>query len=327
MKRCRLVGQGPGRSQWGRGRTVLVAVVLGLSGIVGMLDAQVSGVAWAQPSPEAAPAPAYGPWQWVRGDNGVAVHRRTVAGSPLHEFRGVGTIYAPIAAVLGVLNDTEHRLEWMKEAAAQVLVQQVSESTVLFYSRTKAPWPASDRDAVLRATTTFDTQKNVVRIEIDSVEHPAWPPQKGVVRMPTLRGHWYFWPEKGGEYTKAEYQVHANPGGSLPDWIINMVSKSIPHSTIVHLREQVKRRRYEAFERQIESKADYQAIVRSARSIAPTGPAVPATAPTSPNSAPAQTATGQAPAATVSAPAATAPAPAATAPAPAAAAPAPSPGR
>lgn len=279
-----------------------------------------SGVAWAQPSPEAAPAPAYGPWQWVRGDNGVAVHRRTVAGSPLHEFRGVGTIYAPIAAVLGVLNDTEHRLEWMKEAAAQVLVQQVSESTVLFYSRTKAPWPASDRDAVLRATTTFDTQKNVVRIEIDSVEHPAWPPQKGVVRMPTLRGHWYFWPEKGGEYTKAEYQVHANPGGSLPDWIINMVSKSIPHSTIVHLREQVKRRRYEAFERQIESKADYQAIVRSARSIAPTGPGVPATAPTSPASAPA-------PAATVSAPAATVSAPAATAPAPAAAAPAPSPGR
>lgn len=291
----------------------MFAAVLGLSGIAGTLDAQVSGVAWAQPSPEAAPAPAlaYGPWQWVRGDNGVAVHRRTVAGSPLHEFRGVGTIYAPIAAVLGVLNDTEHRLEWMKEAAAQVLVQQVSESTVLFYSRTKAPWPASDRDAVLRATTTFDTQKNVVRIEIDAVEHPAWPPQKGVVRMPTLRGHWYFWPEKGGEYTKAEYQVHANPGGSLPDWIINMVSKSIPHSTIAHLREQVKRRRYEAFERQIESKADYQAIVRSARSSAPTGPAVPATAPTSPASVPAQAATAAASAATAAAPTATAPAPAA----------------
>ena len=122
-------------------------------------------------------------------------------------------------------------------------------STAIFYNRTKAPWPASDRDAVLRAITTLDTQKNVVRIELEAIEHPAWPPQKGAVRMPKLRGHWYLWPEKGGEYTRAEYQVFANPGGSPPDWIINMVSKSIPHSTIVHLREQVKRRRYYEFER------------------------------------------------------------------------------
>jgi len=295
-----------------RVQIVSLATLLGLSAL--SIDRDI-GVAQAQTA--GAPAvPDRGPWQWVRGDNGVAVHRRTVAGSPLHEFRGVGPIYAPIAAVLGVLNDTEHRLEWMKEAAAQILVQQVDSSTVIFYSRTKAPWPASDRDAVLRATTTFDTQKNVVRIEIESVEHPAWPPQKGVVRMPALRGHWYFWPEKGGEYTKAEYQVHANPGGSLPDWIINMVSKSIPHSTIVHLREQVKKRRYEAFDKQIETQASYQAILAAAR--ASQGPSQPAPAPS--GSAPAPS--GSAPALSGSAPApsGSVPAPSGSAPVPAAAA-------
>lgn len=263
MLRCIQVGSRQRRV--GAPGWALAALLLG-SG----LAVQV-GLPAARAENTADTVPDRGPWQWVRGDNGVAVHRRTVGGSPLHEFRGVGTIYAPLSAVLGILNDTEHRLEWMKEAAAQVLVQQVDDSTVLFYSRTKAPWPASDRDAVLRATTIFDTQKNMVRVEIEAVEHPAWPPQKGVVRMPQLRGHWYFWPEKGGEYTKAEYQVHANPGGSLPDWIINLVSKSIPHSTLVHLREQVKRRRYEAFEKKIEALPAYQAILASAR--AATAPA------------------------------------------------------
>ncbi|HNN94767.1 MAG TPA: START domain-containing protein [Pseudomonadota bacterium] len=250
-------------SQWGRA----LALLGGLCALPG-----TDGPGLAEASEQSVAAPQHGPWEWVRGDNGVAVHRRTVAGSPLHEFRGVGTIYAPIAAVLGVMNDTDHRLEWMKEAAAQILVEQVDSATAVFYNRTKAPWPASDRDAVLRATTTFDTQKNVVRIELEAIEHPAWPPQKGAVRMPKLRGHWYLWPEKGGEYTRAEYQVFANPGGSLPDWIINMVSKSIPHSTIVHLREQVKRRRYYEFEKKIEAVPEYQQILRSAQPAAPTPP-------------------------------------------------------
>lgn len=250
-------------SQWGRA----LALLGGLCALPG-----TDGPGLAEASEQAMADPQHGPWEWVRGDNGVAVHRRTVAGSPLHEFRGVGTIYAPIAAVLGVMNDTDHRLEWMKEAAAQILVEKPNSSTAIFYNRTKAPWPASDRDAVLRAITTLDTQKNVVRIELEAIEHPAWPPQKGAVRMPKLRGHWYLWPEKGGEYTRAEYQVFANPGGSLPDWIINMVSKSIPHSTIVHLREQVKRRRYYEFEKKIEAVPEYQQILRSAQPAPPTPP-------------------------------------------------------
>ena len=230
---------------------------------------------------------AKGPWEWVRAENGVAVHRRAVPGSALHEFRGAGTIYAPIAVLLGVLNDTEHRTEWMKEAAAQVLIQQVDPKTVLFYGRTKAPWPVSDRDAVMKATTTFDTAAKQVRIEIVGVEHPSWPPQKGVVRMPFLRGHWHFSPENNGKSTRAEYQVHADPGGSLPDWLINLVSKSIPYNTIVGLRQQVKRRRYMEFERRIEALPEYQTIVGGGmQPAAPTPTPTPAPAPSSPAALP-----------------------------------------
>lgn len=231
--------------------------------------------------------PTYGPWEWVRSDNGVAVHRRTVSTSPLHEFRGTGIIPAPIAALLAVMDDTDHRLEWMKEAAAQILVQQVDPQTVIFYNRTKAPWPVWDRDAVLRARTTFDTAEKMVRIDIEAVEHPAWPPQKGVVRMPFLRGHWHLRPEKNGQWTKAEYQVFANPGGSLPVWVINSVSKNIPHTTIVQLREQVKRRRYEAFERKISAVPDYQAIVQSGSTApAPSPASAPGPSPAAPAAAP-----------------------------------------
>jgi hypothetical protein len=188
-----------------------------------VLSALTSTAALAVTPPD--PQTGKGPWELVRSDHGIIVHRRTIAGSKLHEFRGVGLIEAPIASVLAVLNDSVHRLEWMKEAVANKRIEQIDPYTEVFYSRTGAPWPVADRDVVLRARTTLDTAARVVRVEIWSQDHPAWPQQKGIVRMPFLRGHWYLWPENGGAWTRGEYQIHADPGGMLPDWIINMVSK------------------------------------------------------------------------------------------------------
>jgi hypothetical protein len=210
--------------------------------------------------PRSARAQA-GPWEPVRNDDGIVVHRRTVAGSKLHEFRGVGVVEATIASILAVLDDAPRRTEWMKEAVANSRVERVGEYGEIFYSRTGAPWPVADRDVVNLARTTFDPSARQVRVEFTSTTHPAWPPQKGVVRMPSLRGHWTMTPEHGGAWTRIEYQLHADPGGLLPTWIVNMVSRKLPHDTIMGVRQQVRRRHYPEFEKQLAANPDYAAIV------------------------------------------------------------------
>jgi hypothetical protein len=237
--------------------------------------------ALAVPPPD--PQTGKGPWELVRSDHGITVHRRSVSGSNLHEFRGSGVIEAPISRVLAVLNDSEHRLEWMAEAVDNHRIEQLGQQSEILYSRTKAPWPVADRDVVLRADTTFDGEAGQVRIELVSQEHPSMPPQKGVVRMPFLRGHWYLWPENNGAFTRAEYQIHANPGGMLTTFIINQVSKKIPHETIAGIKRQVQHRSYPEFEKKIEATASYQAVLAKATTSAkpaPTTPAASAAAPT-----------------------------------------------
>ena len=214
----------------------------------------------ALPPPD--PQTGVGPWELVRSDDGIVVHRRTVAGSKLHEFRGVGVVEAPIAAVLAILDDAEHRVEWMKEAVANTRIEKIGRYDEVFYSRTGAPWPVSDRDVVNRAHTTFDAAAHVVRVEFTSTSHPSWPPQKGVVRMPTLHGHWSMWPEHDGAWTRIEYQLHADPGGLLPQWIVNLVSKKIPHDTIEGIRQQVKRRRNAAEEQALATTPEYLSVVK-----------------------------------------------------------------
>ena len=71
-----------------------------------------------------------------------------------------------------------------------------------------------------------------------NVSDPLKPQVKGVVRLPKLIGH-YKLTRVGPKKTLVEYQVEADPGGSLPDWIVERVAKDMPYQTLAHLRDRV----------------------------------------------------------------------------------------
>jgi hypothetical protein len=210
------------------------------------------------------PAFADQPWEQVSNQQGIIVDRRPVDGSKLKEFRGRGVVDASLAQVLAVFNDIDKGTEWMDSCSGSSVVEDQGERLKIAYNRTRAPWPVSDRDVVLRNEVTFDEREGVVKIEVSSVERADRPPVKGVVRMPSLRGHWYLWPTPDGR-TRTEYQLHANPGGSLPNWIVNYVSRELPYKTIMGLRAQVKRRSYPEFEAHLRALPEYQAILEHGR--------------------------------------------------------------
>lgn len=208
------------------------------------------------PEPDTRPDPhadqGKGPWERVSNSEGILVERRTVPGSNLKEFRGRGLIEAPLGRVLAIIRDAPHRCEWMAQCAQDYVIEENEAARVqISYHRTKAPWPVADRDSINRAELRVDPARHRVFLPFEAIPHPKVPPVKGAVRMPFLRGHWLLQPAGGGVATLVEYQVHANPGGSLPEWIANMASKKLPLLTIVGLRKQSKLRSYPAFEAEI----------------------------------------------------------------------------
>jgi hypothetical protein len=195
-----------------------------------------------------------GAWQFVKQSDGIVVERRVVAGSNLKEFRGSAVVQAPVAAILAVFSDVPRATEWMDSCNGSRTVDDVSDREKVVYNRTHAPWPVSDRDAVLHNIVHFDEAERRVELQFWSVESDKAPPVKGVVRMPFLRGHWKLWPSADGQSTRVEYQVHANPGGALPEWLVNYVSRDLPFKTIEGLRAQTRRRQYPEFQAQMRQK-------------------------------------------------------------------------
>lgn len=179
-------------------------------------------------------------WQPVTYEDGIAVYTKDVPGRGFPTFRGVGMIEADIFDVLAVISDIERHSEWMSRCKESRLLSKKSETEYVVYTRTDAPWPVSDRDAVFHSKSTVNLEDKEVTVRFWAVRSKQMPLVNGVVRMFNLNGR-YRLKAWGKNRTKIDYMVDADPGGMIPGWMAKLATKKMPLITIQKLRKQVKR--------------------------------------------------------------------------------------
>lgn len=172
----------------------------------------------------------------------IRVYTRTVENSPLKEFKGVTQIMAPTSAFVALLRDPDVATEWMHQVGKFEVIESPSMTDNLVYTVNETPWPVTDRDAYIRSVMSQDESK-VVTVTLTGV--PEFRPvNEDFVRMASLKGFWKFSPQENG-ITEVTYQVHANPGGSLPDWLVNGIVVDTPYNTLKNLQVKVVEERYQ----------------------------------------------------------------------------------
>lgn len=187
-------------------------------------------------------------WQPLVTQDGVSVEERSAAGRVLPELRGTVEIEAGIFEVLAVIADVPRQTEWMHDCEESRRIREVGPDVSLLYNRTRAPWPVSDRDAVLRTETTLIAPSQRVAVRFANVADAGTPPVDGIVRMARLVGE-YDLVALAPTRTRVTYRLDIDPGGSLPTWAVTRTSRDIPLRTLLGLREQVAATRgtYSAF--------------------------------------------------------------------------------
>jgi hypothetical protein len=183
-----------------------------------------------------------GDWKQVSQDSGVTIWNRSEADRNLPVFKGTGRVDASIFEILAVLNDTSRHTEWMANCMKAQVLKQINEFDRILYNRTDSPWPVSDRDVVVSATVTGSMAKREVVSAFSSISSGLQPPIDGVVRMPRLKG-FYRLAAEDERRTRVTYQIDADPGGSLPDWVAERATRRLPLDTILGLRKQTAKMR------------------------------------------------------------------------------------
>jgi hypothetical protein len=175
-------------------------------------------------------------WELKENKNGVKVYTRDVAGSDVEEFKGETTVKTNLGSLLSIMDDFKNYPTWAYNCPFAERVKKISVSEGIAYTVLKTPWPVTDRDLVTHYVITQNPKTKIVVLKMDAVK--GYVPDKGNVRMTYLKGFYQFTPMKNG-YVQIIYQVHSDPGGSVPTSIINMFIIDTPYNSLLNLKNKV----------------------------------------------------------------------------------------
>lgn len=173
----------------------------------------------------------------------LKIFTREIEGSSLKEFKGEMLVETNLTTLAALLLDSQAAPQWMHQCEKFEVVEQLDPKNAVIYFINGAPWPVSDRDAVVASSMSQDPETLTMRINVEALTGRL-PEDEDYVRIPRMSGHWSFEPSEGGKVL-IRYQVHAEPGGSLPSWLANSVVVDTPYHTMSNMLDMLKLEKYQ----------------------------------------------------------------------------------
>lgn len=163
--------------------------------------------------------PASNPYEWniVFEHKGVKVETRLRKNGHL-EYRGETRLKMRLALARNALLEALRSCTpEMKGCLIQTLTLQPN-GTMLLYQKFDLPWPLTDRDLVLRGTTS-EAGKSFWRLLLTSAPNLK-ETDDSAVRIVQAHGFWQL-ENTGGQYTVVRHQMYLEPGGNLSAELVN----------------------------------------------------------------------------------------------------------
>lgn len=175
-------------------------------------------------------------WKLEKDKNGIKVYTRKAANSSIMEFRASATVAATMEQLEALIENVKGYPVWQTSISTATLLKQQNKEERYIYYTTDVPWPATDRDIVLHSKKN-KSASGVVTYNLNST--PDFISEKGdFLRIKKAEGLWQFTPLKDNKIN-VTFQFYADPGGNIPDWIINMFIVDGPYDSLINLKKKV----------------------------------------------------------------------------------------
>jgi hypothetical protein len=177
-------------------------------------------------------------WEKVGKDRGVNVMRKQVKDSPLMAFRGETVEDISLDMLIATFTDPGQRKYWVDKYHSHKTFKKTP-LMERYWIRFDLPIIVSDRDYVLESKATIDKEKGIIEVNIKSITNKKFP-ENCCVRAEVKRTYYRF-TALSRTKTRLEVEVHTDPKGLLPNFLVNMIQKKWPSKTLSGLIKQARK--------------------------------------------------------------------------------------
>lgn len=176
-------------------------------------------------------------WELKKFSEGINVYTAHIAGSDFKAFKAEMEVTATVEQMRYILQNPELFPDMFPDTEELKVLARPNDSTLINYSRTAVPWPLDDRDGAHKSVF-FPNASGGFTVKGQAL--PNYVPEKeDVVRIKKSDSTWEIIPLENGKL-KIIYEVQAEPGGKLPEWLVNSAVVDVPYETFVNLKKVLK---------------------------------------------------------------------------------------
>lgn len=178
-------------------------------------------------------ANAQSSWQLYTHKNGIDVFTKNLEGSDFKAVKTVCVLETSLSKIAYVLMDVDRTTDWVYGTKSCKLLHSFTPNDLIYYAEIALPWPASNRDFIIRITLTQDPITKAITIR--AINKPTYiPEKKNLVRIQQSSGFWQISPLGNGR-VRVEYTLQVDPGGYLPAWLVNLFAANGPYDSARNL--------------------------------------------------------------------------------------------
>jgi hypothetical protein len=185
-------------------------------------------------------------WALISNENGMKVYTRPNSKSGIKEVRITTRMETSIPGLMTALADVPGYENWVYKCVNPKRLKTASEQEYYYYVESDLPFPASNRDLVVRSRQWRDAATG--KVYSHSVGLPDYKPEvEDIVRIRAFESSWEITPNNDGT-VYIDYTAKTDPGGNIPAWIINLGIATGPVKTMEKLAEVVQDPKYQQAE-------------------------------------------------------------------------------
>ncbi|MBJ8551460.1 START domain-containing protein [Acinetobacter bereziniae] len=169
--------------------------------------------------------------------NNIKVWTYKDTNNPVLSYKAETTIDVPIERAVALVLDVNNSPKWVPNVAkAEVLSRDDKKGEFSIYMVLDFPFPLKDRDMVVKGTMSKDAS-GTIYIKNSAVQQGK-ALNSDYIRLKDYAGDWTF-QKLGPNKVKVITSGHANPEGSIPASVTNMLVEQQPYQMLQKMKSEL----------------------------------------------------------------------------------------